>query len=291
LWDNSTSSYNIINNSGASTGKTVLNQNYLAPGQGFFVKAASGASAITFTTAMQSHQNGSVKVKAAKAVWPNIQLSVASGSATATAVLAFNQQMTNGLDVTYDAGLLRGTSGLNLYSRLVEDNGVDFAIQCLPTSYDGLNIPLGVECKEDGNITFSAETAELPADASFELFDSEANIATPITDKFSYIVNVEANANLVNRFYLRSKSSSNTTSVNNVEYQTISAYANAKHIYINGASANSRAQLFDVNGRCIANYKLLGAAENFSAEQLTDGIYILKVYSAAKVSTFKVILK
>jgi hypothetical protein len=291
LWDNSTSSYNIINNSGASTGKTVLNQNYLAPGQGFFVKAASGASAISFTTAMQSHQNGSVTVKAAKAVWPNIQLSVASGSATATAVVAFNQQMTNGLDVTYDAGLLRGTSGLNLYSRLVEDNGVDFAIQCLPTNYSGVNIPLGVECKDGGNITFSAETAELPADASFELFDSETNIATPITDKFSYVVNVETNANLVNRFYLRSKSSSNTTSVGNVEYQTISAYANAKHIYINGAKAGSRAQLFDVNGRCIINYKLSGAAENFSAEQLTDGIYILKVYSAAKVSTFKVMLK
>jgi hypothetical protein len=285
IWDPSSLSYKIVGN--ADWGTRKLSLNYIAPGQGFFVKAASGATAVTFTTAMQSHQNGSVTVKAAKAVWPNIQLSVASGSATATAVLAFNQQMTNGLDVTYDAGLLRGTSGLNLYSRLVEDNGVDFAIQCLPTNYSGVNIPLGVECKEGGNITFSAETTELPADASFELFDSEANIATPITDKFLYVVNVEANANLVNRFYLRSKSSSNTTSVNNVEYQTISAYANAKHIYINGAKAGSRAQLFDVNGRCVSNFKLNSATETISAEQLTDGIYILKINE----KTFKVILK
>jgi hypothetical protein len=259
-------------------------------GQGFFVKTASEGASVSFTPEMQT-QHSILCKKAAKAVWPNIQLSVASGSATATAVVAFNQQMTNGLDVTYDAGLLRGTSGLNLYSRLVDDNGVDFAIQCLPTNYSGVNIPLGVECKDGGNITFSAETAELPADASFELFDSEANIATPITDKFSYVVNVEANANLVNRFYLRSKSSSNTTSVNNVEYQTISAYANAKHIYINGAKAGSRAQLFDVNGRCVSNFKLNSATETISAEQFIDGVYVLKVYSNNNVSTFKVMLK
>jgi hypothetical protein len=282
IWDGA--SYKIKGN--APYGDREWSTSVFPSGQGFFVKAANEGATISFTPEMQI-QHSILCKKAAKAVWPNIQLSVASGSATATAVVAFNQQMTNGLDVTYDAGLLRGTSGLNLYSRLVEDNGVDFALQCLPTSYDGLNIPLGVECKEDGNITFTAETAELPADASFELFDSEANIATPITDNFVYIVNVEANANLVNRFYLRSKSSSNTKSVNNVEYQTISAYANAKHIYINGASANSRAQLFDVNGRCVSNFKLNSATETISAEQFIDGVYILKINE----KTFKVILK
>ena len=98
---------------------------------------------------MQVHQT-STALKSANVSWPGFELTATTAQAKASTIVAFNSKMTTGLDVTYDAGLLRGSSGLELYSRLVTDNGVDFAIQCLPESYpeySGLVIPLGLDCK------------------------------------------------------------------------------------------------------------------------------------------------
>ena len=82
---------------------------------------------------------------------------MANGNNSANTVVAFNNNMTKGLDPTYDAGLLRGNASVNLYSRLVDDNGVDFAIQSLPEQYNDLVIPLGVESKDGGEAQHQSE--------------------------------------------------------------------------------------------------------------------------------------
>ena len=68
------SCYKIISNSEFTLpGKTNLSQNYVAPGQGFFVKARNPGTDITFTAAMQSHQPTKA-LKSAEKSWPGFQL-------------------------------------------------------------------------------------------------------------------------------------------------------------------------------------------------------------------------
>ena len=40
--------------------------------------------------------------------------------------------MTKGLDPSYDVGKMKGNPDIALYTKLIEDNGIDFTIQALP---------------------------------------------------------------------------------------------------------------------------------------------------------------
>jgi len=56
--------------------------------------------------------------------------------------------MTAGLDPSYDARKLKGNPNIALYTRLVEDNGVDFAIQALPPlNTEKVEVKIGNEKK------------------------------------------------------------------------------------------------------------------------------------------------
>jgi len=295
IWDGASSSYKILGNLPSGlVGARSLTKNYVQLGQAFFVKAKA-ASQVTFTPAMQSHQdkNTAPLLKSAKASWPIIQLNVAAGTTTASTVVAFNSDMTKGLDPTYDAGLLRGTTGVNLYSRLVDDNGVDFAIQALPSAEENVVIPIGVESKEGGSITFSAKTQELPTNTSVVLEDKTTGTLTPLTDSTStYTATVDAGTKGIGRFYLITKSATTTTGISTDEATTVSAYASNKTITINGKLAGATAQLFDINGKQVDVKKL--SADNVSTleeSKLVDGVYVLRVISVGKVYSFKVVLQ
>jgi len=280
LWDNASSSYKIIGNlpSGLNNDRS-LDQNYLQSGQGFFVKAKSDATSISFTSAMQSHQTATT-IKSAQISWPAIRLNMANSTNTASTIIAFNNQMTNGLDVTYDAGLLRGTSGLEVCSRLVNDNGVDFAIQCLPENYNSLVIPIGLESKTGGEITFSAETVQLPADCKVILEDRPNKIFTSLTDGATYKTNVSAGTTAIGRFYIHT---SNITTGTSTELLTsafsLKAYPADKLIWIIGeVSSAAKASLFDVSGRTLGTYRLQeGDRNSIPASGLKPGVYLLKV--------------
>jgi len=287
--------YKVISNSGFSTTKTILAQNYVAPGQGFFVKAKTGASNISFTSAMQSQQVGTpFRAPAVKTSWPGIALSVASTDASSSAIITFNRNMTNGLDPTYDAGMLRGTNGLSLYTRLLEDNGVDFAIQCLPESYDNLVIPVGVDCKDGGEITFSAETVNLPAACNVILEDRTTNTFTSLADGATYNTTVQAGSTAVGRFYIHTGDNT-TTGISGLtaEIFSLKAYAVKGSIIIEGeVSDQAIATLYDLQGlKVLAHSLQKGSLNTLSCPDLMNGIYLLTIQQDGETVTKKLILK
>jgi len=290
VWDDASTCYRILGN--VSFGTRDLGGNYLQSGQGFLVKAKSDATSISFTTAMQSHQTATT-VKSAQISWPAIRLNMANGTNTASTIIAFNNQMTNGLDVTYDAGLLRGTSGLEIYSRLVTDNGVDFAIQCLPENYNSLVIPIGVESKTGGEITFSAETVQLPADCSVILEDRTSKTFTSLAGGASYKTTVSAGTTAVGRFYIHT---SNITTGTTAELPTsafnLKAYPADELIWIVGeVSSAAKASLFDVSGRTLGTYRLQeGERNSIPASGLKPGVYLLKVTDGNKRFNTKMVI-
>ncbi|MDX9882175.1 MAG: T9SS type A sorting domain-containing protein [Prolixibacteraceae bacterium] len=296
IWDEESSysgqnCYKIISNSGFTlSGKTRLDQDYIAPGQGFFVKAKTDATNISFTAAMQSHQTGTA-LKSAPKSWPGFRLTAQTEKALASTIIAFNKEMTTGLDVTFDAGLLRGTSGLEIYSQLVDDNGVDFAIQCLPENYHSLVIALGADCTTGGELTFSAETVGLSANCHVILEDKTAQIFTDLKNGATYKASVDEGAKGTGRFYIHTSYSTTGTALWPAK-EKIKAYAESGAIWIEGEITSSgKAELFNMNGQVKGIYDLReGRRNSISTAGLAPGIYLLRIVEGKNRCNVKVVV-
>ncbi len=296
IWDPVSSTYKILGNlpSGLSS-ERLLSQNYIQVGQAFFVKAKDASQTASFTAAMQSHQNvtnAPFKAPAVRTSWPCITITATGVTTNASAIITFNEKMTNGLNPTYDAGLLRGTNGLSLYTRLLEDNGVDFAVQCLPEEYSNLVIPVGLDCKDGGEITFSARTVELPSTCTVILEDKTANTFTSLEGDATYKATVGAGTTPVGRFYIHT-SVSTTTGMSglNSGIAGLKAYIANEAIIIEGSvSDQATATLFDVQGRKIWVKPLLkGVLNTLPCSDLLKGMYVLSIQQKNETVTKKVV--
>ena len=167
-------------------------ESYAQVGQAFFIKGNISDNSLNFTPAMQVHKN-EVLLKSATTPHPQIQLVTTINNAAYATKIRFIDGTTNGLDVGYDAGLFRADPNFALYTRLVEDNGVNFQLQCLPpTGYNKLVIPIGIDSKAGGEIVFTVQTVQLDTDCKVILEDKLTNTFTDLS-KDSYKAYVAAN--------------------------------------------------------------------------------------------------
>jgi len=261
-------------------------------GQAYLVKLNSAATSINFNSAMQIHNPG-LALKSTKGLWSTIKLSAAVNNENSSAIIAFNSGMTKGLDPTYDAGLLKGNSDLLIYSRLVEDNGIPFAIQALPADdYSRMIIPLGLDFKTGGQVVFSSELINLPSDCQAILEDKQSKTFTDLSKKV-YSTAIAANSSISDRFYLHT--SYQTT---NLELETLpgklSAYAirNVEMIVKGDVSDQAVASLYDVVGRLVLTKNLeVGSSNTIRLPMVKTGIYMLYIRDNGKVQGFKVPVK
>lgn len=198
IWDPSTNTYTYINRVPG------LSQNYVSSGQGFLVKANNGGD-VTFSTSMRSHQNSTFyKSQADPSDWSNVVLKVQNASSNVlNTTLAFNQNMTSGIDVGYDAGLFTENEVYNLFSKVLEEeNDLKLIVQALPSNWNEIMVvPLGLQYNNGGEVTFSVSSFTMPDDVTVWFEDREANIFTTITAE-SYSVTLLANSNPLGRFFL-----------------------------------------------------------------------------------------
>lgn len=288
--------YQLINNANSSGGR-VLNQKYLQSGQGFIVRSKSGGGTIDFTTKMQAHQTSEkFYKKSTSSAWPFIKLNVKTPEKSASTTILFHRNMTRGLDVTYDAGLFSGDPALKIYSRLVEDNGVNFALQCLPDfETTEMIVPVGIDIPAGGLITLDAETFNLPAGYKALLEDRQQGIFTDLQYQGSnYTTTTLSDTKGIGRFFLHITSS--TTDINNIgDNQKFNIFAHGKEIYIQGnLTKNTIARIYDITGKLVktclleseqANLNIIGAGE------LKSGIYFVKLESEEFLETGKIYLE
>jgi len=287
VWDNPDANngleekYTVISN--ASAGFDIQQE------QAFLVKMNTTATSVGFNSGMQIHQP-SLDLKSAKNVWPTINLQVSSNSQKSSTVIAFNSGMTKGLDPTYDAGLLKGSTDLSIYSHLVEDNGIPFAIQALPDNdYTSLIIPIGLDFKTGGEVVFSASTINLPPDCMLILEDKLAQSFTDLS-KNVYSVTIAANLSSSDRFRLHT---SYLTTGLNIDYflGKLSAYAVRNvEIRVKGQVSNQAiATLYDIQGREILVEKLdEGSINVINTPNIKSSIYLLFVNDNGKSQGFKI---
>jgi hypothetical protein len=268
VWEQGNSAYTIVNN-GSSAYTAAL-------GQAFMVKANTGITNFDFTTALQNHTPTAV-LKSGNAERPEIKLLAQLSNKKASTLIKFDEGMSAGLDPGYDAGILK--SGFDLYSTLVDDNGVDFGMQFLPSlSLDNCEIALGLESKESGLVSFSALIENLPVGYKVVLEDRLSGTFTELNGTDVYTAEITKNAAGKGRFYLHVSNS--TTAIGDISTtEDFSAYYSNEKIIINGnVQGKVNAVVFDMMGRKIKEMELERASINsISTVGMKNGIYILNI--------------
>jgi len=150
----------------------------LVSGKGYAIQRETDGT-VTFRGAILT----GTAYKAEEEAWPEIIVALHSKDNASATSLLFNDSMTPGLDVGYDAGAFQTNRDLFIYSRLVEDNGVDFAIQCLPANFEEpLTIPPGTEASEFSEVEFFVHAKEWPAETGILLEDRLNHVPIPCNE-------------------------------------------------------------------------------------------------------------
>ncbi|RLD70268.1 MAG: hypothetical protein DRI98_08340 [Bacteroidetes bacterium] len=289
--------YKVIGNAGYidSYNYEELQMDYQQAGQGFLVKSVDGGGILRFTKAMQAHQNSTGMVKSAGKSWDGFKLVATHGERSESAIICFHEEMSPGLDPSYDAGLLNSKPEFSVYTRLLEeDPGIGFKIQCLPyQSTTELVIPVGMDLLSGGEVSFSADGVLLPSTHQIFLEDRSTGRVTDITTQgSSYGVVVEENTQDTGRFFLRIKDPNVTTGdYRHPEAAPFQAYYLHSSITILGkVGEGATAFIFDMSGRNLGRYHLqMGNRHTIPVPSLEEGLYLVAVIDGRKRSVLKIL--
>ncbi len=275
-WVNRRNDYKVISNTGIPA---VLIQDFIQPGQAFMVKVAS-AGDIVFSKEMQSHQSENY-YKNNREIWPSIELIAKNEALYNSTAFGFNENMTLGLDPSFDVGKMKGNPDIALYSRLIEDNGIDFAIQALPTEImDNSIIPIGIDVAETAEIHFSINQNGMDK-TNIRLEDRKNGIFIDLkSNEYSTLVSESGTG----RFFLHI---GNTTAVEEINGNAVQAYVAGGIIIIQSEQQPQRLILSDIAGRTLGVWE---STESIPVPS-TTGVYLVTVETDHNRITKKIIVE
>jgi len=305
IWSDPTGYIPISNGSylAYSGSGSIVDQNIQA-GQGFLINVKSESSETTAKTVKfkkgdatvggMQVANTSTSLKKSETSWSGITLLATNNGHKSSTVLAFNENMTPGLDPSYDAGLL-SSSDFNLYTHLVEGGSeTGFAIQCLPDNmYESLVVPVGIDLPQASKVTFKVAGVILPEGLYPVIEDRLLQVSVPLKNETdSLTVSFDEPTSGTGRFYLSfGRVLKMTGLTSKAEAGNFAArFADQKITLFGTPEQGSRAWLYDINGRKMSGeYRLTSANQNeIPASGLASGIYLLKIEGKTTRQTIKV---
>ena len=201
--------------------------------------------------------------------------------------------MTPGLDPGYDVGQLSSSPDVEIYTALAEKgNSVNFARQALPVSdCSKFIIPVGIDSKKGGEVTFSAYTVPL-GDNRFWLEDRKTGTFTDLNSN-TYTVMLPAETYGPGRFFIIASVNTPT----GIENQTASSgsglriWAYDGSIIIKGSvSEGAICEIYDTSGRKIVTDHLDDNELNTVIMPSTlGGVYLVRIIDGPRVTTGKVV--
>jgi|GEM_PF-4209472 len=289
VWDeqtgyaNSRNDYKVIS-SGTIDGYTKINQDYIQPGQAFMVKVKSSAGNLAFNKDMQQH--AAVDFYKSKESWPSVELVVEGNNVSNAASIGFDDAMTKGLDPSYDVGKLKGNPDIALYTRLVEDNGVDFAIQALPfTELESLVVPVGLDVSTTGVYKFSATTTNFD-NYNMVLEDRQENTFTNLR-RDDYSAGVSQSG--IGRFYLHFKNATGLSEISNDV--PIIIYQNNMLDITNLQETKTVVKLVSLMGQTLQAETYAASTEIQMQTNVPTGIYLIQIANGDNYFVHKIFIK
>ena len=288
-WDADGSGYTIYNNTSSAT--------YIAPGQAFFVAAASSSAAdLTFTEAMQTTTGGDDFISLGLAnTSSEFSLYLHEGQdKVATTRFYFDYGLGLGLDPGYDAGAYN--SSMALSSRLAEDDqGINMGINAMNIdSFEQTTIPLVINREAGTTFRISMEDSTIPENVDVLLLDTQTQISTNLRDQ-DFILSPQSDLSGMGRFYL--KMGSNSLGGNDIEESYISIYKPSDRdcIVMEGLSnvQSGHVTLYNIMGQEVIDQNLTPnqSTQNILTTGLESGIYIIKLKADNLILTKKLIIK
>ncbi len=262
---------------------TITNLNdptYLEPGQGFMVMVDETTS-VSFNSDIRAHGTASFYKDGGEISRFELNVSNPEGMPSST-LIGFKDGMTNGLDKSWDGGKLFGNPDLGLYTRLVEDNGIEFAVQALPPANEETTVKLGLRAQITGEYTFRPSTIENFIDeVSIILEDKQTGAMVDFSDpSASYTFNIDSPGDFDSRFELHFTTVvgiNDPSSISpNKNIQTYVA-GNTLHVIDDGAGSG-RVEIFNLLGRQLMQESYENSYNTFSLD-LAAGSYIVRVIS------------
>ena len=286
-YDGSNQDYKTISNAVVG-GRVKLDNDYIQPGQAFMVKVVSGGGALAFNENMQAHSTDDF-YKEEKETWPSVELIVENDVLFNSTAIGFSENMTPGLDPSYDVGKLKGNPNIALYTRLIEDNGVDFAIQALPdNNIESYVIPVGIDVAESIMCEFSINTESMEGYPIY-LEDRLENIVTNLKDENYNTIVTESG---IGRFYLHFTDISSIEDCNANITNTIRTYSSNNTIHIlNPENKRGEIRILNLFGQKVAQAKLNGDTKQQIQLHVPSGCYLVNVMSNKEIVTKKVVIR
>ncbi len=266
--------------------------NYVQAGQGFYVLALYNNISFSFTAGMQVHQNDLVMMKSAgnEDPWPGLVLKASHASGETATTIIYNGVMSTGVDPGYDVGLLSTGADPEVYTTLVQkENNINFARQALPlVDCDKSHVPLGIDSKEGGEITFSASAVPI-GNSKFWLEDRLTGIFTDLTTK-SYTVTLPPKTFGTGRFFIIA-SANEPTAIDLPENDDsdIRIWNTGNSVIIKGGlNDGAFCEIYDLHGREIIELQLTDNQLNIiDLPHGIKGIILVRVTDGLKVTLRK----
>jgi len=271
--------YKTISNA-VVNGRVKLDQNYIQPGQAFMVKVVSPGGNLAFNENMQTHSTDNY-YKNSEELWPSVELIVENNNGlTNSTAIGFNENMTFGLDPSFDVGKMKGNPDIALYTKLVEDNGVDFAIQALPSlNAEKVEVSLGLDVTQSGNYSFKLfESENFDETTSVKLEDKETGSLVDFREIEVYPFNINEPSQIRERFVLHFN---NATGIEDQsqEIEDIRFYVYYNKLYIiDKKLENGTIQLFNMLGQPVMEKQYSEAVNSFYLS-LKTGYYVIRIFT------------
>ena len=272
---------------------------FIAPGQAFFVAAAStDVAQIQFTPSMRTVTGGDDFINGAPVLLNyKLDLKLFNGSAErAKTKFHFQQGLTLGLNPGYDAGAYN--QGAALSSRLPEDDqGVNFQLNAMSieAAYNQ-TIPLVINQQEGQSFRISISNNTLPEDVNVYLEDVFNGTLTSLKDQDFELV-AQEDLSQDGRFYIRFTTES--LAVNDVlspSSITVFKLNTDNFITIKGLSpemGKTTATLYNMLGMKVRSKTLntYQSAQRISTQGLASGVYIINLKAGDQAVSKKVIIQ
>ncbi len=248
------------------------------------VKVASSDN-LLFNTNMQAHNTAAAYKN--KEACPSVELTITGNGNSNSTTLCFNAEMTDGLDPSYDAAKFKGNPNLALYTKLVDDNGKDFAIQALPDNdIESFVIPVGIDVAETGVFEFSIYQ-ELLENYNIVLEDRQQNTFTNLRWD-SYFATISESG--TGRFYLHFK---DATAIREIipETKISFSFLEGKIVIYNPDKEQGTISLVNISGQVLERIKISGSEEQEFSINQAAGIYLISIQTEKAIICRKVFLR
>lgn len=287
FWKPSTLNYaSYVNGIGANGGTR-----YIAPQQGFFVRANSGGPALGFSNSARTVSPATFFKNNEDISLIRLQVSTETGDRVNETVIRVENEATEAYDDNFDAYKLMSPNEYqpDIYS---VTKGADYSINAIPLLDEGVVVPLGVKVGYEGTYRITATAlAHLPAGTSVVLVDKAAGYEQDLRVNPVYVTTLKAD-HYKDRFYLNL----------NVGVEEELAGANDWYVYSENGNVvvqwelpldyNGEVAIFDAIGKEMTRHLVFQGMDRISMPlSSATGYYYVRVISNDNINTKPVFVK